>query len=66
MSERASARKTVSSDAATESPERRYMDVREFREAGFLQEVSRRVLHPVGLALEVAVEEDGTERLGGI
>ncbi len=43
-----------------------YIDINEFREAGYLQELNRRFLHPLGLALEVVVEEDGTERLGGI
>lgn len=42
------------------------MDVREFRERGYLQEVNRRFLHPLGLALEVTVEEDGTERISGV
>lgn len=42
------------------------MDIREFREAGFLQEVNRLFLHPHGLALEVVVEDDGSERLGGV
>lgn len=40
------------------------MSVKEFRELGYLQEVNRRQLHPLGLALEVIVEEDGTERFG--
>lgn len=42
------------------------MDVAEFRREGYLQEVNRRFLHPLGLALEVVVEEDGSERLGGV
>jgi hypothetical protein len=42
------------------------IDIQEFRELGFLQEVNRRVLHPAGLALEIVVEEDGTEHLGGV
>lgn len=42
------------------------IDIREFREHGFLQELNRQFLHPRGLALEVVLEEDGTERLGGI
>jgi hypothetical protein len=44
----------------------KYMDIKEFRESGFLQEVNRRFLHPCGLALEVVIDDDGTERLGGI
>jgi len=42
------------------------MDIREFREKGYLQEVNRRFFHPLGLALEVEIKEDGTEKLGGI
>lgn len=33
----------------------KYIDVTEFREKGYLQEVNRRALHPVGLALEISV-----------
>jgi hypothetical protein len=42
------------------------IDIREFREAGFLQEVNRQFLHPLGLALEIILEADGTMRLGGV
>lgn len=42
------------------------IDIAEFRSEGYLQELNRRFLHPLGLALEVVVEEDGTEHLGGI
>ena len=42
------------------------LSVTEFREEGYLQELNRRFLHPLGLALEVAINEDGTERLGRI
>lgn len=43
------------------------IDIKEFREKGFLQEVNRQFFHPLGLALEVVInDEDGTESLGGI
>lgn len=42
------------------------MDIKEFREMGLLAELNREFLHPLGLALEVAIEDDGTEKLGGI
>lgn len=42
------------------------MNVREFRELGLLQEINRRLLHPMGLALDVAIERDGSESLGGV
>ena len=43
------------------------MSIKEFREAGYLQELNRRFLHPLGLALEVVVDEEtGEERLGRI
>ncbi len=41
--------------------------IKEFREFGFLQEVNRQFLHPLGLALEVIIDEKtGEERLGGV
>lgn len=42
------------------------ISIEEFRRLGFLQEVNRQFLHPLGLALEVERDEDGTERLGGV
>ncbi len=42
------------------------IDIKEFREKGYLQEVNRCFLHPLGLAIEIVIEEDGTEKLGGI
>lgn len=42
------------------------IDIKEFREEGFLQEANRLFFHPLGLALEVIIEEDGTEKLGGV
>ena len=42
------------------------ISIKEFRKLGFIQEINRRLLHPCGLALEVIVEEDGTECLGGV
>lgn len=42
------------------------IDIKEFRALGFLQEANRQFFHPLGLALEVVVEEDGSERLGGV
>ena len=44
----------------------KYMDAKEFREKGYLQELNRTFLHPLGLALEVKQETDGTETIGGI
>lgn len=44
----------------------KYMDIKEFRERGYLQEVNRRFFHPLGLALAIEVLSDGTERLYGI
>lgn len=42
------------------------MSVSEFRELGYLQELNRQFLHPLGLALSVRIEDDGTETLDGI
>lgn len=48
------------------SQEIKYMDISEFRKMGLLQEVNRRFFHPMGLALEVKIDEEGNESLGGI
>lgn len=43
------------------------MDAKEFRELGLLQEVNRRFLHPMGLALEIVVDDDtGEHRFGEV
>ena len=42
------------------------ISVKEFRELGFLQELNRQFLHPLGLALEVHVDSEGNETLGRI
>lgn len=44
----------------------KYISVKEFREEGYLQELNRRFLHPMGLALEVCIGKDGEETLGQI
>lgn len=48
------------------SEEIKRVDIKEFREKGFLQEANRKFFHPLGLALEIIIEADGTESLGGI
>jgi hypothetical protein len=35
------------------------IDLSEFRDEGYLQELNRQFLHPLGLALEVLVDVDG-------
>jgi len=43
------------------------MDIREFKEKGYLQEANRRFFHPLGLALIVSRDDsDGTMKLFGI
>lgn len=42
------------------------MSVKDFREQGYLQELNRVFLHPLGLALEVNLNEDGTESFGEV
>jgi len=46
--------------------DRKTMTVKEFREQGYLQELNRRFLHPLGLALEVVLHDDGTETFGEV
>lgn len=54
-------------DEENERAKVKYLDIKQFRELGYLQELNRRFLHPLGLALEVQVAEDGSEeRLGGV
>lgn len=42
------------------------MSVSEFVDLGLLHEINRRLLHPLGLALEVTVDTDGTVAFGGV
>lgn len=43
------------------------IDIKEFRAKGFLQEANRKFFHPLGLALEVIInDETGEENLGGV
>jgi len=44
----------------------RRINIKEFREMGLLAEVNRTFFHPIGLALEVVVDNNGDEKLGGI
>jgi len=49
------------------SDEIKRIDIKEFSKLGFLQEVNRKFFHPLGMALEVVVDEEtGEEKLGGI
>ncbi len=43
-----------------------HIDIDEFQAEGYLQELNRQFLHPLGLALEVVVGDDGTMTLGGV
>lgn len=42
------------------------MNIKEFREKGYLQELNRVFLHPLGLALEVQQDEEGNEFINGV
>lgn len=42
------------------------MNPKEFRKQGFLQELNRCFLHPLGLALEMVIEDDGFEKFGEV
>ena len=42
------------------------LSVKAFTELGYLQEVNRRLLHPLGLALFTYIADDGIQYLGGI
>ena len=42
------------------------MDIKEFKEKGYLQEINRQFLHPLGLALEIITINNGVTVLSGI
>ena len=42
------------------------MSAKEFTDSGLLFAVNHKVLHPLGLALEVAINEEGEYRFGGV
>jgi len=43
------------------------IDIKEFQDFGYLQEVNRQFLHPLGMALEIIInDETGEIALGGI
>jgi hypothetical protein len=44
----------------------KHMNIEEFTRLGFLQEANRKFFHPLGLALEVVINKNGDEELGGI
>lgn len=46
--------------------DKKYMTIKEFRELGYVQELNRQFLHPLGLAIEVNLHDDGTESLGRV
>ena len=43
----------------------KYIDIKEFREKGYLQELNRLFLHPLGLALEITIDNE-LEYISGI
>ncbi len=48
------------------APPIKRMSPAEFREGGYLAEINRRFLHPLGLALEVVTYESGVQRFGEV
>lgn len=42
------------------------LSIKDFRALGFVQELNRSFLHPLGLALAVSIDDDGEETLGPI
>jgi len=36
------------------------------RDAGLVFEINRKILHPLGLALEIQINDDGTEKFGAL
>ena len=50
----------------TDQPKTPSMDLRDFKEAGYLLEVNRRFFHPLGLALSVRRDPNGEVTLHNI
>lgn len=46
-------------------PEPKRIDIAEFREFGYLHEINRQLLHPLGLALEVVTDDSECFSCGG-
>jgi hypothetical protein len=45
----------------------KHIPIKEFREIGFLQEANRQFFHPLGLALEINVDDEtGEETISGV
>jgi hypothetical protein len=44
----------------------KFMNPKEFRELGYLQEVNRRFFHPLGLALSIKIDDNGDEYFSGV
>ena len=43
------------------------IDIKEFREKGYLLELNRRFLHPLGMALEISNDNaEGIEKISGV
>lgn len=42
------------------------MDLKEFVDKGYLQEVNRKFFHPLGLALRIEIDDNGQYKLGDI
>jgi len=55
---------TLSNPYAGAPPNR--INIKEFMDFGFLHECNRKFLHPLGLALEVTTEENGTVYISGV
>lgn len=49
----------------SDEPIKRF-DIGEFQRDGYLQEANRQFFHPLGLALEIVIEDDGSRHLGGV
>lgn len=43
-----------------------YIDPKQLLDIGYVQEVNRVFFHPLGLALCLMIEEDGTARIAGV
>lgn len=50
----------------SEKKSMKWVDLKEFINEGYLQELNRRFLHPLGMALAFSLEESGEIKLKGV
>lgn len=53
-------------ERGSEAQEIKRISIKEFKEVGYLQELNRKFLHPLGMALEVLADDNDEYTLSGV